>query len=70
MWYQNTGYGITDYGITDYGITDYGIRVWSQSNNWLEFFFASLLCLFVIFVSFSHSFSFLIFFLQILNAIY
>ena len=65
MWYQNTGYGIMDYGITDYGI-----RVWSQSNNWLEFFFASLPCLFVIFLSFSHSFNFLIFFLQILNAIY
>ena len=59
MWYQNTGYGITGLRITGYGFGH------SQIIGW-NFFFASLPCLFVIFVSFSHSFSFLIFFLQIL----
>ena len=68
------------YVVSEYGIRDYRLRItglWitgygfghSQIIDW-NFFFASLPCLFVIFVSFSHSFSFLIFFLQILNAIY
>ena len=59
------GIRIRDTGLR---ITGYGFGH-SQIIDW-NFYFASLPCLFVIFVSFSHSFSFLIFFLQILNAIY
>ena len=67
--YVVSEYGIRDYGIRDYGIRDYGLRDYglrdtgfghSQIIGW-NFFFAILPCLFAIFVSFSHSFSFLIF---------
>ena len=59
-------YVVSEYGIRDYGLRITGLRITgygfghSQIIGW-NFFFASLPCLFVIFVSFSHSFSFLIF---------
>ena len=69
--YVVSEYGIRDYGIRDSGLRDTGLRITglritgygfghSQIIGW-NFFFAILPCLFAIFVSFSHSFSFLIF---------